>query len=102
MSTIRRITLEELKAMPPLSEEERKIINKARPIESEDCPFMTRKELEQFHRVGSMYRPTKSHVTLRLDNDIISIFKAEGKGYQTRINNALREYISEHPEMLRP
>lgn len=101
MSTMKRITFEELKAMPPLSEEEKKTIKNARPLESEDCPFMTKEELKNFHRVGSIYKPLKSHISLRLDNDIIAIFKAEGKGYQTRINEALREYISEHPEMTR-
>ncbi len=33
----------------------------------------------------------KSQVTLRLDSDIIAHFRAGGKGWQTRINNALRK-----------
>lgn len=35
----------------------------------------------------------KEVVTLRLDADILEHFKADGAGYQTRINNALRELI---------
>lgn len=37
----------------------------------------------------------KQSTTLRLDADIIAFFKQEGsKGWQTRLNNALREYIA--------
>ena len=35
----------------------------------------------------------KEVVTLRLDADILKHFKKEGAGYQTRINDALRELI---------
>lgn len=35
----------------------------------------------------------KEVVTLRLDADILEHFKEGGAGYQTRINNALRDLI---------
>ncbi len=41
--------------------------------------------------VGRFYRPIKRTVTLRLDADVLARFKSQGKGYQTRINAALRE-----------
>jgi uncharacterized protein (DUF4415 family) len=50
-------------------------------------------------RRGLFYRPVKRQLTLRLDADIIAWFRnkvRKGKGYQTRINRALREYIEEH------
>jgi uncharacterized protein (DUF4415 family) len=31
----------------------------------------------------------KEHITLRLDADMVEIFKAEGPGWQTRINDVL-------------
>jgi uncharacterized protein (DUF4415 family) len=34
---------------------------------------------------------TKQHVSLRLDPDIIEKFKADGPGWQARINEALRK-----------
>ena len=34
---------------------------------------------------------------LRLDADIVSAFKSTGKGWQTKMNAALRQYIAEHP-----
>jgi len=38
----------------------------------------------------------KQQVTLRLDPDIIEFFKADGLGYQTRINAVLRSYVKAH------
>lgn len=37
-----------------------------------------------------MYKPIKKPVTLRLDADVLAWFKGRGRGYQTRINRALR------------
>lgn len=34
---------------------------------------------------------SKQHVSLRLDPDVIANFKAEGPGWQSRINEALRK-----------
>ena len=45
---------------------------------------------------GVFYRPVKKQITLRLDADVISWFKAHaqgGRGYQTDINQALREHV---------
>jgi uncharacterized protein (DUF4415 family) len=41
------------------------------------------------------YRPIKKPVTLRLDADVLAWFKKSGRGYQTRINRALRTLITE-------
>ncbi|MDD5284481.1 MAG: BrnA antitoxin family protein [Desulfuromonadaceae bacterium] len=35
--------------------------------------------------------------TVRLDRDILTTFKSTGKGWQTRMNEALRTYLKEHP-----
>lgn len=48
MSTIKKLTIEEVKAMSPLTNEEKKIIIEAKPVESDDCPFMTKEDLEGF------------------------------------------------------
>ena len=34
---------------------------------------------------------TKRHVSLRLDPDVVDSFKADGPGWQVRINDALRK-----------
>jgi len=38
----------------------------------------------------------KQSTTLRLPADVLAYFKAGGKGWQTRISDALSEYISKH------
>src|SRR5580704_15508377 len=45
--------------------------------------------------VGVLYRPIKKPVTLRLDADVIAWFRKSGRGYQTRINRALRKLMEE-------
>ena len=40
-----------------------------------------------------MYRPVKKPVTLRLDADLLAWFQRGGRGYQTRINRALRKLM---------
>jgi uncharacterized protein (DUF4415 family) len=40
---------------------------------------------------GPQKAPTKVLTTIRLDADVIAFFRAQGAGYQSRINDALRE-----------
>ena len=40
---------------------------------------------------------TKVFTAIRLDADLLATFKATGKGWQTRVNAALRQFITEHP-----
>ncbi len=40
--------------------------------------------------VGKYYRPIKKSLTIRLDADVLAWLKAQGSGYQTRINMMLR------------
>jgi uncharacterized protein (DUF4415 family) len=40
---------------------------------------------------GKFYRPVKQAVSMRLDADVISWLKKDGKGYQTRANRILRQ-----------
>ena len=46
--------------------------------------------------VGKFYRPVKESLTIRIDADVLAWYKAQGKGYQTRINATLREAIASH------
>ena len=38
----------------------------------------------------------KVSTTIRLSRDVIDHFKVDGRGWQTRIDEALREWIREH------
>ncbi|MBI4968499.1 MAG: BrnA antitoxin family protein [Rhodospirillales bacterium] len=55
-------------------------------------------EAADFHRDGRLVRrgrPPKEHpkvsTTLRLDAEVLDFFRAQGPGWQTRINQALRK-----------
>lgn len=37
----------------------------------------------------------KEHTTLRLDADMLAWFRAQGRGYQTKINAVLRSYFQQ-------
>jgi len=45
---------------------------------------------------GPQKSPVKKQLTLRLDADVADAFKATGKGWQARLNNALREWLAKH------
>ena len=38
----------------------------------------------------------KEHVNIRLDADVLSAFKSTGSGWQTRLNDALRDWLRKH------
>ena len=44
--------------------------------------------------VGKFYRPIKEQVCLRLDADVLNWFRRQGPGYQTRINDLLRNTMT--------
>ncbi|PIE79434.1 MAG: hypothetical protein CSA11_12015 [Chloroflexi bacterium] len=73
----------------------------------EDGTDLTASELASFKPIeahpdqaAKVGRPIKEHpkqpTTIRLDADILSAFKAGGKGWQTRINDALREWLAQN------
>jgi len=41
--------------------------------------------------IGKFYRPKKKPVTMRLDSDVMAWLKADGRGYQTKANQLLRQ-----------
>lgn len=45
---------------------------------------------------GAQKEPTKIATAIRLSPEVIAFFKAGGKGWQTRVDEALREYIKNH------
>ena len=62
-----------------------------------------RKRVSRRRTIGRLeaaawYRPAKRQVSLRLDADVLAWFKREGRGYQTRINQALRKVMREERE----
>jgi uncharacterized protein (DUF4415 family) len=39
----------------------------------------------------------KEQVSVRYDVDVLTAFRSTGDGWQTRMNDALRTYLAEHP-----
>ena len=58
----------------------------------EDCPELTDQELSEFklraNHIGS--KPKKSRITITIDADVLQAYRESGKGYQARMNDALR------------
>jgi uncharacterized protein (DUF4415 family) len=64
----------------------------------EDSPITDK----EFWKDAEVFMPRqKVHISLRLDENIIDYFKAEGSGYQSRINAILKAYVNAHPHQKR-
>jgi uncharacterized protein (DUF4415 family) len=64
----------------------------ARPdtaIDFSDIPPLTEEFWKNAVR-GKFYKPTKTSTTVRIDSDVLAWLRAQGKGYQSRINAILR------------
>ena len=59
-------------------------------IDFSDIPMI---EFTDKVTIGKYFRPVKESVTMRIDADVLAWFKSGGEGYQTRINDHLREIM---------
>jgi uncharacterized protein (DUF4415 family) len=69
----------------------------ARPdseIDTSDIPELTDEQWANAER-RRLYRPVKRQITARVDADVLEWLKAQGKGYQSRINAILRREMLE-------
>lgn len=65
---------------------------KDKDIDTSDIPELG----EDFFKNAELHVPVKQAITLRLDADVLEWFKSQGAGYQTRINQLLRQYMQAH------
>ena len=66
-------------------------------IDLSDIPEITQEMFAKaVVRRGLKPTPRKQQITIRLDDDVLEWFRAQGKGYQTRINSLLRAYMDAH------
>ncbi|MCL2442958.1 MAG: BrnA antitoxin family protein [Treponema sp.] len=92
-----------IKDLPPLDEQrfEKLRAMNDKDIDTSDMHAMTQEQLARFVPAKllnrSLYKPVKVPVKINYDADIIEWFRSFGKGYQTRMNSALREYMLTHP-----
>ena len=79
-----------------LSPERIKAIMKFPITYDEDSPKLTADQIARMKPAHPEYwkvEPVKVSLSIKIDADILAWFKSEGKGYQTRINNALRNVM---------
>jgi uncharacterized protein (DUF4415 family) len=71
---------------PALSDE---ILSRMKPVKQvhPDIPARVR---------GPQKAPLKVPVSIRLSAEVVEFFKSQGKGWQTKINNILHEYMRNH------
>ena len=71
-------------------------------VVDDDAPTWTP---EMFARAvvkrGLTAPPTKKLLSLRVDSDVIEWFRAQGRGYQSRMNALLRAYMDAHRQSRR-
>ena len=82
---------------PVLTEEERQAweLLKRMPDEEIDFSDIPEQTGGGWRRVSELIpAENKQQITLRLDADLITFFRATGRRYQSRINAALREYVN--------
>jgi uncharacterized protein (DUF4415 family) len=57
---------------------------------------------EFFKKATAAWPPAKQQLTIRLDEDVLNWLKANGRGYQTRINHILRAAMESKPARRSP
>ena len=84
----------DLNHLPPVTPEQRERLKalSERPdseIDFSDIPPLTEQFWQNAIR-NPYYRPTKTSTTVRIDSDVLAWLRAQGKGYQSRLNAILR------------
>jgi uncharacterized protein (DUF4415 family) len=78
-----------MKKKRTIAKKRRKIARLRASVDEEKLP------LDLVPQWSKYYKPLKKPVTLRLDADVLAWFKKQGRGYQTRINRALRKAMTD-------
>jgi len=76
---------------PPTHEEE---AHRKNAVVSHSLPELREKLAAR--RRGVQKSPTKVPTTIRFDADVLAELKASGRGWQTRVNDAVREWLKAH------
>ena len=77
-------------------DEQARGIEPAYDPDSPDIGELIEQTVAQRRKPGRPVGSNKQLLTLRLDNEVIESFRATGDGWQTRINEVLREWVRSH------
>ena len=65
-----------------------------------DTVELSDEQMSHLHPLRAPGRPraaaTKQPISIRLSPDVVSYFKSTGKGWQTRMDAVLKEYVEAH------
>lgn len=78
---VRELTADELKEFKPLSAANPALLSKIKKGIGER---------------GSQKSPTKIPISIRVSPEVAEYFRSEGKGWQSRIDNVLKDYVADH------
>jgi len=45
---------------------------------------------------GKQVKPTKKPISIRLSPEVLDFFRAQGKGWQTAMDDVLKDYVAHH------
>ncbi|MCG2786128.1 MAG: BrnA antitoxin family protein [Anaerolineae bacterium] len=72
-------------------------------IDLSDIPELTPEMFAQaVIKHGLKDKENKAQLTIRVDQDVLTWFKLQGRGYQTRINSLLRAYMEANTSHKKP
>jgi uncharacterized protein (DUF4415 family) len=85
--------------MTRISRKQKKELTALAAMPDSQIDFSDQAEVRDWSRavVGKFYRPIKKSLTIRLDADVLAWLKSHGRGYQTRINQLLRNAMESKP-----
>lgn len=94
MSKITRAEVD-LNNLPPLTAEQKAEIKALAAMPDEQIDYSDIPPLDdsfwQKAVQNPFYKPVKTLTTLRVDSDVLAWLKRQGRGYQTRMNDILRQ-----------
>lgn len=94
MSKMVRMTID-LDNPPPLTPKQELELERLAAMRDEDIDFSDIPPVDFTNAIRfrdrHLYKPIKQSTTVRIDADVLQWLKAQGKGYQTRLNAILRE-----------
>ena len=88
-----------MKTTSNISDKRLKEIAAIVPTVDEEAPEITSEQAararlaHESHPEWYRVTPVKQQICIKIDKDVLDALKAEGKGYQTRINKILREAV---------
>ena len=81
--------------LPPLTEERKAHLKSIADLPAEEIDFNDIPPLDDDFWKNAVrnpfYKPVKIPTSVRIDADVLAWLKSRGKGYQTRINEILRQ-----------